>query len=449
MKPEAIYGQFALSFCYWLLYLFCNMSVAHGSSLGSAIYQDDPTIVSAIAKLGDNQSIYLPMVKVDGKVFSPKHRDFSNKMPWAADRKTALYAGGSHQTYRANDVWEFHLGSNRWHRLFAADGGNHAFLKYTLYSGAVKKWRKDLNAKLSQKDQDKFTKAKRWWHKNIVLKDGHITTQAGGPIMPSHTWDAFTYDSRTKKLIWGNGAHPGGSAFYHAMLSGSPLEQVRSQIDSSYTPMWMFDLTRKSWIHYKTSGPRPTFRGMGATMQYLADIGQSIWYVAAKNVNPHAFEMWKFDALADEWAQLKPNGGKSIYTLAVVEGSAPLAEQQVAYDQQSKTLVAVRGSEAFTYKVDTNTWTKVATDKRIDAHDAKSVFAFDEKNHLFLLANPKHSVPLAAFSLKTNQWQPITPDGPAVPNKKHGPPRGYYDPKFNVFVIDDSKGQIWLYRYKK
>lgn len=438
----------SLSICIFGL-TFLSPAWAQDPTTPSPIYQDDPEIIRQIESLGDNQSMYLPMVKHDGKVHSPRHRDFGNKMPYASDRETALYAGGSHQTYRANDVWEFHLGSNSWHRLFAPDGGNHAFLKYTLYSGAMKKWRKKPGAKLSKKEQEKFDEAKTWWQKNVVFKDGHITTSKGGPIMPSHTWDAFTYDNKLKRLIWGNGAHAGGSAFYHAMFTRQDFTELKSQFDSDYTAMWMFDLAQKMWIHYKKKGQQPAFRGMGGAMLYLEDLDKTIWYMAAKNVTPHAFEMWIFDAQTDSWTELHPNGGQSILSLAGVSGEAPMAEQQFAYAEDEQTLVAAEGHNTYAYNPIKNTWRKLLTDTQIEAHDAKSVFVYDQTNQVFLLANPKHKNQLAAFSLASGEWQLLSPDGPPVPNRPYGPPRGYYDPKFNVFVIDDSKGQVWLYRYKK
>lgn len=439
MKPITLFSLTCL--------LLLPSAFAKSQATTSPIYLDDPEIVSQIKSMADNQSIYLPLVKIKGKVLSPRHRDFSNKMPYASDRETAMYAGGSHQTYRANDVWEFHLGSNRWHRLFAPDGGNHAFLKYTLYSGAMKKWRKKPGAKLNNKEQEKFVQAKTWWQKNVIFKDGHITTSKGGPIMPSHTWDGFTYDSKLKKLIWGNGAHPGGSAFYHAMFTDQNFQQVKLQFDRQYTPMWMFDPVKKSWLQYKTNKQHPAFRGMGGAMQYLPDLDKTIWYMAAKNVNPNAFEMWMFDAQTDSWTALRPNGGRSIQSLAT-SGESPMAEQQFAYAQQQQTLVAVEGHNTYGYDVKNNLWQRLVNDHRIVAHDAKSVFAYDQANSVFLLANPKHKNQLAAFSIKSGKWQLLSPDGPAVPNRRYGPPRGYYDPKYNVFVIDDSKGRVWLYRYK-
>lgn len=405
--------------------------------------QNDPTIIAILNKLDSNSATVLPPTKE-----SPRHRDYCNKMPYAPGRQTALYAGGSHQTYRGNDVWEYHLGSNRWQQLFAPVGGNHVFVRTTLYFGAVRKWRKDPNAKLTEKEQQGYERTKKWWDEFVILKDGHVTTRKGGPIIPAHTWDAFTYDPKAKRLLWGMGASPGGTGFYHAMVTRQSPEEIAKKIDDSYTPMWMFDPYEKKWIHYKTDKKRADLRGMGATMEYIPDLGKSIWYVAAQNVSPHAYEMWTFDAVKDQWTQLKPNGGKSISTLVNKEKVAPLAEQQTAYSPKHKKLVAVIKNDTFVYDIVKNEWSHAVHDEDIYGHDARSVFAYDSVGEVFLLANPKSKTPLAAFSLKTNRWEKLTPKGSSIPTGRYVNYRGYYDPIHNVFVVDGGKNRVWVYRYQ-
>ena len=96
-------------------------------------YQDDPQIINTLEQLRPGESAVLPPVKVECDGIDrwnfpqrgPGQRDYCNKMPYAADRGTALYAGGNHRVpHRMNDVWEYHLGSNTWHMLYAPDGGN-------------------------------------------------------------------------------------------------------------------------------------------------------------------------------------------------------------------------------------------------------------------------------------------------------------------------------------
>ena len=88
--------------------------------------------------------------------------------------------------------------------------------------------------------------------------------------MPAHTWDAFTYDPNSSRLIWGMGANPAAQPATYAYYSDLTIEQVNAKLDARYTPMWMFDLKTRKWIHYRTQKldtPRAALRGMGATMQ--------------------------------------------------------------------------------------------------------------------------------------------------------------------------------------
>ena len=113
----------------WSLAQVVALAAAESSK---SIYEDDPAIVAQLKALQPGQSLRLPRVRVVGDGVEryrewyrngPGQRDYCNKMPYAADRGTALYAGGNHGgPHRLNDVWEFHLGSNTWHLLYGPDG---------------------------------------------------------------------------------------------------------------------------------------------------------------------------------------------------------------------------------------------------------------------------------------------------------------------------------------
>ena len=418
-------------------------------------YQDDPAIIAILDALGERTSAVLPALVSDCgsetlygcATHGPAGRDYCNKLAYTPDRGTALYAGGSHQTLRSNDVWELHLGSNTWHMIFAPDGGNHALLKGSLYFHAVPKLKKDPNVVLPEKEQAEFEAAKVWWNKNAVFKDGHVVTRNGGPIMPVHTWDAITYDPRVGRLLWTLGAGPGSEAGYHGIMAGVP--EVEG--DASYTNMWTFDPKGRQWQHYRTDKKHPGFRGMGATLCYIPELKKSIYYVAAQNVSPHDFEMWTYDAVADHWEELRPNGGRSISDLATREDLAPDAELQSAYSAKHQAMVSVLGPDAYAYDIVKNEWSKLCHDPRLNAHDASTTFAYDSHADVFLLADPRNKkAPLAAFSLTTKQWEIIEPAGAGFLKSTEGNPRGYYDPEHNVFVVHggDTK-HIWVYRHGK
>jgi hypothetical protein len=440
----------------------CAFLLAVANAHGEPPYRDDPAMLAALAKLGDRASAVLPAVNVEAgdltlynmNARGPGQRDYCNKMPYAATRRTALYAGGNHQVpHRMNDVWEYHLGSNTWHLLYAPDGGNAGNHKgaYFLTSRTLVR---DPDKVLSDKEKEQIEAYRQWWNEHVVFEDGHLATRQGGPIMPAHTWDAFCYDDRTGRLHWGMGVNPAGQLSTHAYFTGTSVEQLEQAADPTYTPMWMFDPQKRKWIHYRTTGPRAALRGMGASMVWLPDVGQSIWYVAAQNVSPAAYEMWKFDAVADKWTELKPNRGKSIDTLATKDKVAPMSEQQAAYSPRHKKIVAVLKHDTYVYDVADDHWEKVKTDERIFGHDAHSVFAYDDKSDVFLLAFPPDGrgkeLRLAAFSLETGEWELIEPNGPGVPQTMYGGYMGYYDPQHNALVIHGRYGnQAWVYRHGK
>lgn len=446
-------GLLAVPGCvFWLL-------GATASAADESPYRDDPAIIQLLEQLPGRTGAVLPAVTVEAgdlqlhgmEKYGPGQRDYCNRMAYSPSRQAALYAGGNHQSpHRMNDVWEYHLGSNTWHLLYEPDGGNAGKHKsaYFLTSRTLVR---DPNKQLDAREQSQIEAYRRWWSENVVLKDGHLTTTRGGPIMPAHTWDAICYDDRAGKLLWGMGASPAAQLSTHAYFTGRTIAELERQTDPDYTPMWMFDPVTRSWSHYRTSGQRADLRGMGATMVWLPDLGKTLWYVAAQNVSPPAFEMWLFDASADKWSELKPNGGKSIGTLAVTEGIAPMSELQTAYSPKHRKVVAVLKHDTFIYDVAANEWSKVVTDERIYGHDARSVFVYDEAADTFLLAFPPDGrgkkLRLAAFSLSTRRWEIIKPGGDDIPEVKFGLYAGYYDPQHNVLVIQGRySDRVWVYR---
>lgn len=445
-----------------LLLALSGMAWSIPAAAAPPIYEDDPAVVARLKALRPGQSLVLEPVKVEGEGIEPYtqwyrngpgQRDYCNKMPYAADRGTALYAGGNHAVpHRLNDVWEYHLGSNTWHLLYGPDGGNPGKWKaaYFLTSRTLVK---NPEYKLSDSEQQQIEGYRKWWQANVVFENGHLTTKQGGPIMPAHTWDAFAYDAKAKRLLWGMGVNAGGKLATHAYYTGIPLKQLESQADLRYTPMWMFDSQTKKWIDHKTDKPCPEFRGMGATLCSLADRQQMLWYVAAQNVVPAAYEMWLFDVASDEWRELKPNGGKSISQLASKDKVAPMSEVQTAYSAKHGKVVAVLKNDTFVYDVKANQWTKAVTDERVFAHDAQSVFAYDSAADAFLLAFPSggrgKQLSLASYSLDTNRWEIVKPDGPEIPATQYGSYMGYYDERHEVFVVQGrNTNRMWVYRHR-
>jgi len=438
------------------------VTAAHAKEPATApLYEDDPAVVKMLAHLGEGASLVLPPVKHvrDGKPVSgrgrsgPYARDYTNMMVWAPDRQTALYAGGNHGGGRTNDVWEFHLGSNTWHNLFPAEGRDHARFKWTLMF-APRIFARNPDYTLTEKQQKEWNACKEWWKENVSLQNGWYLTKGGGPLLVGHTWDTLVYEPNTKRMIHGTGAYCAAAAWIEHKFSGRPLEAVRAESGKTpdgtpYRTMWFFDPAARKWIPYASKSNLAVLRGMGASMTYIPDWKKVVYYVAAQNVTPTAAYMRTWDPIKDQWAEIKPNGGKSIYELAFTLKVAPTSEQQMAYSPTHRTLVAVLKSSTYAFSIDNKEWSKLNEAIPFMAHDAQTIFAYDSADDVFLLADPRNNR-LAAFDLKTNKWDTITPEGPGMPKPPYCVGKGYYDPLHNVLVVQSAyKGSMWVYRHKK
>ncbi len=427
-------------------------------------YQDDPAIIAAIAKLGDRASLALPKVKVDAQteiygcqLMGPVTRGYTMRMAYAPARQTALYHGGDHQTLRSNDVWEYHLGSNTWHAIFEPDGGNQAPYKGVLMFLA-RRLRAQPEQPMTADERKQFEEVRPWWNANVVWKDGYLTTQRGGPILPGHTWDTLVYEPNQNLMIHGTGAYCSDAAILESRYREIPLEDVEQKIDNAYSSIWMFDPFAKRWLIHKrpANHAMPNMEGMGATMCYIPDLKRVIYYVAAQNVSPHSYAMWSWDVGKNEWTELKPNGGKSIDDLVLRDKVAPTEEQQTAYSPKYKQMVAVIGKSTFAYDVVENHWVKLNDTIPLEAHDAKTMFAYDSVNDVFLLTEGNEQGQVAAFSLPDNKWELITPHGDGCPPSNYGAgnywgqPKGYFDPRLNVLVVHGGMtNRVWVYRHGK
>lgn len=424
------------------------------------LYQDDPAIVKMLDGLKPGQSLLLPTVKHqrDGKDIDasgrsgPYARDYTTMMVWAPERGTAFYAGGNHGAGRTNDVWEFHLGSNTWHSLFAAEGGDHARFKWTMMF-APRIFGKTPDYKMKPNEEKEFEACKQWWKENVVLKDGVYVTKGGGTLLHGHTWDTLFYEPLTRRMVQGTGAYCVNAPWLESKFSGRPIDEVKAELGKTadgtpYRTMWTFDPADRQWKPYANKSELAVLRGMGATMTFIPDLKKAVFYVAAENVTPTAAFMVAWDPVADTWEEIKPNGGKSIHELAFSQKVAPTSEQQTAYSPRHRKLVAVLKDTTWAWDIDKNEWSKLNADVPFMAHDAKTVFAYDSAAGVFLLADPK-SNKLAAFDPDANKWQVITPEGPGMPKPPYCVGKGYYDPSQNVLVVQSAYSQkMWVYRHK-
>jgi len=421
----------------------------------SQVRADNPAIVSLLARVERNTSALLPQFALAGDQIAkwqdmfkhgPHRRDFCNKMAYAPDRRTALYAGANHGVpHRLNDVWEYHLGSNSWVLLFAPDGGDHR--RATIAQGAAT----GRDRRMTPEDARAFLA--NWYTEVVTFQHGYLQTRRGGPIEPLHTWDGLTYDPRSRRMIWAtlsNDSTEQKRLAAYAEYTGQDVERLKAQ-QAPGTSLWMYEPHAGKWRRQTGDGPRPKTRGMGGFLLYIPDLGRSVWYTATSYDNSG---MWSYDSIANAWTNLKPNDGLSIYGNNQHERPGrpakdifPPQEMQAAYSPRHHKIVAVQESGVWIYDVRTNWWTKTLTDERISARDSRTVFVYDSANDVFLLLDPNPGKQtLFAYSLTANRWERLEPGGAGIVAGKGA---GYYDPDHNLFVVYLNTNRMWVYRYRK
>jgi hypothetical protein len=454
--------------------LSCALTLA-GESTAPAPkpYKDDPAIVAILKGLGEGECRYLPAMKTAGegmekvrgfKKRGPDVRDYGNKLAYAPDRETAMYCGANHGTpHRINDASEYHLGSNTWH-LLCPPGTDARRLRG--FQNKAKKLQKAVAAgKDVEKNKAELAKIReriKAWYAGVTVKDGYLQDRAnGGPIQPWHTWDGLCYDQVAKCMMWAvldtdvteaKRRVQVGKTRAYARITGQDPEKLVAQLKPS-SSMYMFDPAKGRWRRQMGKGPFPFMRGMGGSLNYIPDVKKTIWYCAAQNVTPNDFAMWAYDAGTNTWKDLKPNGGKSIRSLVFGSKQAPTGEVQMAYSSKHKKLVAVSKAGTWAYDIAGNAWKKMCEEEENKAHDARTVFVYDDNADVFLLLNAPDpwgsKRVLRAYDLADNKWTTVTPKGTMFVRRKYCGNAGYYDPRHNVFVVYGSTEKIWVYRHKK
>lgn len=395
-----------------------------GQAVMGNIYPDDPEIVAAIEAMGDYSSIELEY-RVAGERAeewvalyggAPQRRDFGNKIAYAPDRGTGMYAGMNHGVpHRINDAWEYHLGSNTWHLLFFPDPQ---------------------------------PRTAGWFAEHAMIEDGYLQTRRHGMINGAHTWDGITYDPEVRRMYWANvnENRPMGLAFErrvpleaYAYETGQSIEDVTAQLLPG-THLWMFDGADGRWYRHIGARPYPRMIMQGAALEYISDLRKTVWYTCQWNESG----MWAYDSATNEWTSLAPNGGANVYH-DNEEFTFPMAEAQMRYGQGSRTMVAVLRNRTWHYDIDRNEWSLANVDEENNTGDWITAFSYDSKNDVFLLVQPS-TASVRAYHVRTRTWETLPVNGPPV--RTNMAPASYYDPVHNVMVVLDGRAQtMWLYRY--
>jgi RNA polymerase sigma factor (sigma-70 family) len=415
--------------------------VPPNSSPSSAL-ADDPSIIASLEALQAGHALRLPPARVLGvdklKLSAalrkrlengPGYRYKCNRMLYAPERRSGLYCGAA-TMFITNDAWEFSLGANAWRPVSAPDGGDHREIGL---AGARIRMGRDVarNRKLITD-----------WHINdLEFANGYLRTRRnGGPVVPSHTWDGVSYDPIGGRLYWimTAGHHP---------PTGEHLKQTGRKQDAAArkgTTMWSLDSRSGNWRPEFGNAPRPRTHGMGGTLVYDSRRHRLVWYVAARNVRPHDYQMWAYDLGIRTWKDLKPNAGAELQELEKA-GSVPPAALQAAYSPKLDRIVAVNGTRTWVYDCAANSWQPAASHAPNHARDQDTVFAREAGSDTFLLADPEGKR-LAAYDASSDRWQEITIRGDALPAKKC---TGYFDPRLRVLVLYDGSTRAWVYRHTK
>jgi hypothetical protein len=395
----------------------------------SAIPAADSAIVATIQALAPNTAVTLPTAKLAGKELEtwrkefyengPDGRDYSIKMPYVTERKSAFYCGGNHGTpHKLADAWEFHLGSNTWTLLAPPEGGDPKSV-IGLYG--------DLR-------EGKKAEALDLVKKHVALVDGCLVTRnTHGPINTSHTWDGLCYDPGAHRILWAAPAtgikQPILESLY-AEANGVPIDELRAKLSPGMEQFWMFDYATGCWKRHTGAKPYPRI-SFTCTLTYLSDVKKTFYYMSESR------ETWLYDSAANRWEQLKPKGVEH-------DDDTPAMELMAAYSPRHRKVVCVQGANTWTFDVTTSTWARLPADDGNNAQDHRGFFGYDEKHDIFLLYQTLKPERVRTFSLASGKW--TTPkllgDPPPEPKSRI---QGYFDPTYGVLVCC-NRLKTWVLR---
>jgi len=371
------------------------------------------TALATIKRLQPNEAAIIGKAKVVGEFNAvakrynlhrtgPRGRDFTLKMVWAQERKRVLFCGANHGVpHRLNDVWEFDLAAMTWAMLYAPDNPRD-------YGGLGRDF------------------------SDVEFKNGILITKRGGPAVIAHTWWGLTYDPVGRQMLFMNTWVTNKKKAVE-LLGGDPSRLYTGP------PLWGFTPQSGKWtmLQTKPPRPRPIFGGM---LEYVPDLKGTIWH--ANNWQMRA--TWLFDAKANTWKDLKPNGDRKQF-----QQQAPQPEQVGYYDPQRKQIIVQRHWATHHYDVKSNAWKKVLDEAKNSprvpyGHDARSPMYHDPRSGHGLLVRFQTNT-LWAYDPGKRSWTKLQPKGDPMPTGRKR--LAYFDPERNVFVVIDGT-TVWAYRYR-
>ncbi|PCJ51611.1 MAG: hypothetical protein COA79_25795 [Planctomycetota bacterium] len=371
-------------------------------------------VLAKLKSLKENELIKLSLATVAGSFNDiakkykldkngPGIRDYCMKMPWAADRKRAMYCGGNHGVpHGLNDIWEYDLPSNTWYLLWAPDD---------------------------------FTRKPYGRWQDAIIKDGILQSKRGATAQASHSWDQLTYDPEMGALIWltswGITSH----------LKGVGLLDEYNKKNNHKVPLWAYYPGKNKWKALGV-GQNPKRASNASLLCYIPELKGTIYYGKWDS------KTYLWSAKTDKWSAAFPKKG------------GPPNEMISCYEATSKQVIAVSVHSKWldksgTYHFDAGKkeWTKSVsykTGKMPMGTDVDMVISPDSKNGVCILfANSKESFGFWVYNIRKKKWTKLSPKGFNLTPVRRGY-NGYFDPARNVFVLFENAGKnVWIYRYKK
>ncbi|MEQ8264460.1 MAG: hypothetical protein RKE50_12965 [Pseudohaliea sp.] len=333
----------------------------------------------------------------------PRARDYSLRMVWSPERRTALYLGANHgRPHRLNDVWEFDLCEMQWILLYAPDNPRD-------YLG------------LGEDPSD------------VVLKDGVLQTRRGGPAVIGHTWSGVTYDSDGKRLLWMN-----------TWVTNRREAAISIGLDpgdlAGGLPLWSFDPKARRWSRLPSIGeaPRSIFGGL---LQYVPAMKGAVWH----GNNWQMRGTWLYDLHSGSWLNLEANSRAGDFS-----EQAPTREQVAYLDSERQMIVAQQGTDTYEFNIELRSWRHVLS-KPAEAqlwpigHDSSSAMFYDPGTRMGLLIDYQ-SNHLWRYDPATPTWEILGPIAPPMPD---GAKRlAFIDEYFGVVVVIEDR-EVWVYRPKR
>lgn len=377
--------------------------------LAAPVARADEAVLRRVAALAPNHGLRLGAARVSGEFnevsrrfdlhrTGPRSRDFSKKMVWAPERRSALFVGANHGSpHRLNDVWEFSLAAMAWTMLYAPDNPR-------TYGG--------LGSDAS----------------DVVFRDGLLQTRRGGPAVIGHTWSGLTYDPRARRMLFMN-TWPIDVDPLVRQVGGDPADRYRGP------PLWSFDPAARTWAALKTTVPWPK-AAVGALLQDVPELGGAIWHL----------NNWQLQAT---WLLGAEQGWKKLSDPKITPGferNAPGRELVGYHDPKRQLVVAQWRKGSYHFDTRSRQWTctiRPDTSAEVpDGYDASTVFYGDGITGRGLLLDFR-TRELWAYDPDRPHWDRLSPAGDAMPAGTRM--LACFDHALGVIaVLNDA--EVWVYR---